>query len=944
MAQQPPRQRGASDQIPAIFSFEAKVDNEEQLLDAVLASLARGAFPADAWDKLHAAAARDGRASELAFAFETVSQGKRLKTVQPGVAAEFLYQAARFFADVFGDELGAISCLERALAAAPAHPAAFAKIEALLVKAGQPRKLAELFAVTAHHRPRAEQAPLLRRALGLLGRAEGADDKLTELLQQLVKLEPGDEDARTRLEALYTKANRFRDVLRLNEQALAATDPPPGDATRKKLLARIVELYADKLHEPERAMPHVEALLALDPANEDGRRVAQKLVVIKGLAGRAAAALATASEAFGTPQEVARYLTIELENTRGPKRAELLARLGKLKHERMADDKGAFEAFEQALAIDSADDDLRARYLALAGKLQRYADAAKTLSRLLATAKDGAVKAKTSAQLGQLLLLAGDAKRARSTLAAVLATPDAPADALLAAAQTLREILEKEKDGRALLDVLERIATLEPDVEKRREVDERLSELATLLKDTARAIAAFERLLSTSARAKALAALAPLYEASGAPDKLARLLEERAKDTADGDEARRMMMRAAEVRSRDAGDAPGAIATYGAIAERFGWARDLVMLLVPLLEGERRWQELAEALGFGAALSEAPGERAGLFAQIGSLRMSRLRDPSGAIAAFAHALADDAREKTARATLEKLAALGEHRFEAARVLEPVYRQEQAAGALLKVLEVIGSLAPTGDERLAALREATDLASAAPAEAARAIDLAGRGLSEAVGAGSAVGEWLERLDHAGAPGADPKRRAGDPREGARRARRDDRGPELAGEAHGRGLRDVRRGRGCDRPLPSGARVRAPLRRAARADRRTLARAGQPGRAHRALRGGARGKHPRASQGALPPHRGHPAQRPRRPGGRSRHVPCDPRHRRGRRRRVRAPRGDLRRGRAMAGALRAARVPGGEGLGRSGALRPRDARAGGRGARRRSARTRPVRAAP
>jgi tetratricopeptide (TPR) repeat protein len=759
MAQQPPRRGGTSDQDPAAFTFAAKVENEEQLLDAVLASLARGAFPPDAWERLHAAAARDGRTSELAFAFETVSQGKRLKTVQPQVGAEFLYQAARFFADVFGDELGAVSCLERALAASPSHTAALAKIEELLVKAGQPRKLAEILAANGLHRGRGEQAPLLRRAANLLARIEGADDRLTEVLQHLVKLEPGDDEARGRLEVLYVKANRFRDVLRLCEQALATVDPAPSDATRKKLLARVVELYADKLHEPERAMPHVEALLALDPASEDGRRVAQKLVVIKGLAGRAAAALATASEAYGTPQEVARYLTIELENTRGSKRAELLGRLGKLRQERMADDKGAFDAFEQALAVD-ATDDVRARYLDLAGKLQRHADAAKTLSRLLATAKDAAVKARTSAQLGQMLLLAGDAKRARSTLAAVLATPDAPPDALLAAAQTLREILEKEKDGRALLDVLERIATLEPDAEKRREVDERLSELATLLKDSARAIAANERLLSTRSRAKALAALAPLYEASGAPDKLARLLEERAKDTTDAAEARAMLVRAAEVRTRDAGDAPGAIATYEALIARFGWSREVVVALVPLLESERRWAALADALAQGASLSAAPGERAGLFAQIGVLRASRLRDPAGAIEAFAQAVKEDPGEKTARGTLEKLAAHGENRLEAARVLEGLYRSEGAAANLLKTLEVVGSLASTADGRLAALREATDLAGAAGgAEAGRALDLAGRGLAEAVGGGQEVGEWLARLDQAGVPGTDPKRRAG-----------------------------------------------------------------------------------------------------------------------------------------------------------------------------------------
>ncbi|HEY8040437.1 MAG TPA: tetratricopeptide repeat protein, partial [Polyangiaceae bacterium] len=755
--QQPPPRRGGSGQHSGAFTFEAKLDNEEAILDAMLASMARGTLPAEAWDKLHAAAQRDDRLSELAFSFESASQGKRLKTLPPAAAAEFLFQAARFFGNVFGDELGAVTYLERALALVPAHAPSFAKLEHLLQKTGATKKLGELYATAAQHRPRGEQAPLLKKAAELFAQVGGADDKVLELYQQVLRLEPGDEESRARLEALYVKANRLRDVVRLNEQALTA-DPPPEEWTKRQLLARIVELYADKLHEPERAMPHVEQLLAIEPSNEEARRVAQKLVVIKGLAGRAAAALAQAAETFGTPQEIARFIGIELESTRGPKRAALLARLGTLKSQRMGDDKGAFEAFEQALAIDATDDDLRARYVGLAAKLQRWVDAAKTLQRVLAMVKDPAVKAKASAQLGEMFLRSGDSRRAKATLAGVLASPDVPADAALAAANALREIHETEKDGKALCDVLEKIASLEPDPERRRVADERLADLATSLKDTPRAIAAYERLLATGARAHALAALAPLYEASGDPDKHARLLEEQAKDTVDGATARELMMRAAHVRAQETKDAAAAIASCRAVVERFGAALDVLAVLLPLLEAQRLWPELGQALEQLAGLTAGP-EHAEVMARLGSLRMQRLRDLDGAIEAFDEALAFDAHEKTARSTLEKMAALGDHRLKAARVLEPVYRREGATGPLLKVLELRGSLAAELDERLAALREAADLAAGAgTTEAARAVDATGRALAEAVAGDRPLREWLERLDRVAGPGTDPKRRA------------------------------------------------------------------------------------------------------------------------------------------------------------------------------------------
>ena len=176
--------------------------------------------------RLHGAAQRDDRLSELAFAFESVSQGKRLRASQPAVAAEFLFQAGRFFGDVFGDAMGAVTYLERALALSPGHVGAFATLEALLRKTDQSKKLAELYASAAQHRPRAEQASFLRRAAELLEQTPGGDERVMDLLQSILRLEPGDESARARLEALYVRANRFRDVVRMNEQALAAEARP----------------------------------------------------------------------------------------------------------------------------------------------------------------------------------------------------------------------------------------------------------------------------------------------------------------------------------------------------------------------------------------------------------------------------------------------------------------------------------------------------------------------------------------------------------------------------------------------------------------------------------------------------------------------------------------------------------------------------------------------
>lgn len=719
----------------------------------MLATLARNGLPSGAWEKVYETARSEDRLSELAFAFDSVAQGRRLKATNPSAAAEFLFQAGRFSGEV-GNSDAAVTYFERALTLAPGHAPSFAKLEELLRGSEQRVKLAELYAATAQHRARAEQPALLKQATELLLAEGGPDDRVMELLQQRLRLDPADEDARESLEPRLLKTGRFRDVIRLNEQALTA-DAVPDAPAKLKILSRVVDLYANKLQEPERALPGIEQLLAIEPTHEEARRVAHKLVGIKGLAARAAAALANAYEALGSPQEVVHFLTIELESTRGAKRAALLVRLGRLKELEMNDPAGAFECFDSALAIDAADDDLRSRYVALALRLGRQAEAARALTRLLGNTKESAMRARVSVQLAEVLLRTGDVKRATSLATEVMSTADAPAEAVLAAAYLLREIRSDDKDPRNLCEILERIAKTELDEQRRREVDEQLASLAGKLKDVPRAIGAYERLLTTGARAKALEALEALYEASHEPAKHAWLLEERAKDASDPLEARRLLLSAAEIYASGANDPAAAIAACKGVIRIFGAALDVLGLLVPLLEGQELWSELAEALSLAIAQSEEAA-RARLLSQLGTIRLQRLNDVDGAIHALEAALSIDPSNEATRGALEKLAASGNHRVSAARVLEPVVRREGNRAALLRMLEIRAAHEAELSDRLAALREAADfVADGAASDRGKALEFAARGLKEATSNGQPLGEWLERL---GKARVEPARRA------------------------------------------------------------------------------------------------------------------------------------------------------------------------------------------
>ena len=151
--------------------------------------------------------------------------------------------------------------------------------------------------------------------------------------------------------------------------------------------------------------------------------------------------------------------------------------------------------------------------------------------------------------------------------------------------------------------------------------------------------------------------------------------------------------------------------------------------------------------------------------------------------------------------------------------------------LLRVLDIKAALDPDGTARLAALAEALTIASRLPQERSRAVELAARGLGEAVAHGAPLATWIARLDSIAGSGIDAKRLAS--LLGKALGDRPVTSSELshAGKARRRSARLERRHTRGDRRLSARARFRAFVRRAARADRRAPTRPGKPRRARR-----------------------------------------------------------------------------------------------------------------
>src|SRR3954470_11459044 len=126
-------------------ALEQRLDNPAEVLEMLVTAVAKGEQPIEAWQRLHAAAARHDKVAELAFAYEQTVSEKRVKLLQPEQQAFVYLRAAEFFSDALGDGEGAIAHATRATQALPGNAEAFALLERLFRHTGEATKLAELY-------------------------------------------------------------------------------------------------------------------------------------------------------------------------------------------------------------------------------------------------------------------------------------------------------------------------------------------------------------------------------------------------------------------------------------------------------------------------------------------------------------------------------------------------------------------------------------------------------------------------------------------------------------------------------------------------------------------------------------------------------------------------------------------------------------------------------
>jgi tetratricopeptide (TPR) repeat protein len=202
-------------------------------------------------------------------------------------------------------------------------------------------------------------------------------DLAAQRLEQVLEVDPNNEEAYFKLERNYRKLRQWLDLINTYDRHIAAT---LERKTKVELFGAIAQVYADEVEDAERAIDAYKNIVDLDDQNIP-----------------ALEALAKLYDKLGDAAQSIDFMTRVAELTQDTKqRVEAFYRIGKALDEKLGDRVAAQERYEMALdldpshvqtlaalrqiAIDAADYDKAARYL---DQEQSYTQAPRQRARLL---------------------------------------------------------------------------------------------------------------------------------------------------------------------------------------------------------------------------------------------------------------------------------------------------------------------------------------------------------------------------------------------------------------------------------------------------------------------------------------------------------------------------------------------------------------------------------
>ncbi len=668
----------------------------------------------------------------------------------PGLQGEILTSVAGIYEEQLADPTRAEAVCRRILALDPGDaelvlPAA-KSLERIYLASGASAKLAEILKLQVQHEQDGAQRRQLFGRLGtlsqdVLGDAEGA----IAAWRSRVDENPDDAEALSALDALYEGAGRFRELVGVLQRRREASSEAE---LRRSLMTREAAVLWKKLESVGEAIDAYQALVSEFGPSRDS------LTALEALFG-AAQRWEELSETYE------RHLDMCESDD---ERLDILAKLGDIKREHLADPASALEVYRRALGMRSNHPESRA-----------------ALGKLL-EATDAAIRREAALILRPIFEAESDHERLLTTLLIEVDTSDDPLDKLAGLESAMRVAEARLGDAGRAFDLAARAVRsalghtdLVPwfqHLERLSAATSRQADYVTLLcavvpeifdgdvqllvtlkiADLARHQLAdaklareyYQKALELRADDKsALSALESLYEEGGDARSLLEILERRTEAAETDEERKSLLFRRAKLLAEALSERRKAIEVYESIID-IGLEREALSALEALYTAESMWSELVSL--FERQLDAKLGDVAALHVAIARVSARHQHDLGRAFDELESALSADRQHEGAIAELERLVVEAPdvvERARAAALLEPVYLLRADFGKVMNAIRARLAASQDPSERRELLTRLAKLHEEQKEDYAAALDTVALLLAEEPGDAGTISE-LERL--------------------------------------------------------------------------------------------------------------------------------------------------------------------------------------------------------
>ncbi len=666
-----------------------------------------------AWDDLEALAAEQQAPEPVADLYAEV-----LASNLPSATAKRLGERATQFCDQwFSDDAPQMQAVMLGVFELdPSDEAVLDRLTMGLTALGRWSSLLDVYARAVDSTDSVErQIELLDDAVRVAKDVANDADRAIGFLERLVPLKPADHALRASLERLLERGERWRELIALWDSGLESLS---GDEAARARV-QIATCWLDKLKNAPAALDVMGRVLSTSPRHEEALALAERILAsddaAPGTRRDALALLRGTYERSERPLDLARVLRAGFSYAAGDEREALHRDAAKLFQAQGMGDEALLE-LGQLFVLRPEDDELEEQISGLVAELGAHARHVDILSE--AADQAGSLHRASILRLRAATVAhspGNEFERAIALCERVFAE-DAEPELALDAGRALDALLEAKNRTEARVVVLERLASLETDKERKREVLGALAKLASGCGDTQRAVSTWrKRLAEDPSDREALDGLVQLHEARKEYPLLVEALRARAE--LQGEQAgAKDLARIAELQAESLFDLEAALGTWNELLQR-----------APELVAELRIEELLER----SALREA--ERgARLLSSLADAYRVLVANPERALHFYGRALAADPARIEPRAGLTVLLADDSVRARAADLLAGAYAATNEIESLLDLLPHRLFGARDSSERGRLLRQAAQLEEQKRTNPARAFEHVAAALAEEPG--------------------------------------------------------------------------------------------------------------------------------------------------------------------------------------------------------------------